>query len=124
VRILRNKPHRLSSETERVLAAFGRTFSLPYSAYQTAKAADLVFDPVDLEDRQEPLSYVLYENDYSVTSETELRRQSFAQFSETIGQQRNPLWQPSITPRFKVRRLRLRSVALTALSTISSTASK
>jgi len=91
VRILRNKPHRLSTETERVLAAFGRTFSLPYSAYQTAKAADLKFDPLELEDRQEPLSYVLYENDYSVTPETELRRKSFDQFSSTIGQQRNTI---------------------------------
>lgn len=91
MRILRNKPHRLSSETERVLAAFGRTFGLPYNAYQTAKAADLTFEPVDLEDRQEPLSYVLYENDYSVTAETELRRRSFEQFSSTIGQQRNTM---------------------------------
>lgn len=90
-RILRNKPHRLSTETERVLAAFGGTFSLPYSAYQTAKAADLKFEPLDLADRQEPLSYVLYENDYSVTPETELRRKGFEQFSKTIGEQRNTM---------------------------------
>ena len=87
----RLKKHRLSPETEKVLAAFSGSFGLPSEVYVTAKNADLTFEPLELDQRTEPLSYVLYENDYSVSADTELRRKSFAQFSETIGQQRNTM---------------------------------
>lgn len=39
--LLRNKPHRLNSETEKALAAFSPVFDAPHEIYQTIKLADM-----------------------------------------------------------------------------------
>lgn len=42
--ILRNKPHRLHSEAEKVLTAISQTTESPYEVYNAAKLADMQFD--------------------------------------------------------------------------------
>ena len=63
--ILETKPHRLSPETEEVLAALQEVQSAPYMIYQRTKAADMEFDPIKGHDGEElPMSFALYEDLY------------------------------------------------------------
>ncbi len=87
--ILREKPHMLSPETERVLAAFSQSFSTPYEIYNMAKLADMKFPSFTVNGREYPLGYSLFEDDYEYQRDTEVRRAAFRAFSEKIRQYEN-----------------------------------
>lgn len=78
--ILRNKPHRLQPETERVLAALSKTLRAPYQIYNMTKLADMKFDSFMAEGKEYPLSYTLLENNYEYEQDTAVRRAAFAAF--------------------------------------------
>lgn len=78
--ILRNKPHRLQPETERVLAALSKTLRAPYQIYNMTKLADMKFDSFMAEGKEYPLSYTLLENNYEYEQNTAVRRAAFAAF--------------------------------------------
>lgn len=82
--LLWQKPHQLHPATERALAALSQTLDAPYQIYNLAKMADMKFDSFTVEGREYPLSYALYENDYSYESNTAVRRAAFAAFHEKI----------------------------------------
>lgn len=83
------KPHQLSKETESVLAALGSTLEYPFTAYNVAKFQDMKFPNFEANGKTYPLSYVLYENEYCEHPDTEIRRESFRVFSETLAKYRN-----------------------------------
>ncbi len=87
--ILREKPHRLSSETERVLAAFSQSFGTPYEIYNIAKLADMKFPSFTVNGKEYPLGYSLFEDDYEYERDTDVRRAAFAAFSDKIRQYEN-----------------------------------
>ena len=87
--ILREKPHMLSPETERVLAAFSQSFSTPYEIYNMAKLADMKFPSFTVNGKEYPLGYSLFEDDYEYQRDTEVRRAAFQAFSEKIRQYEN-----------------------------------
>ncbi|HHX01531.1 MAG TPA: oligoendopeptidase F [Firmicutes bacterium] len=88
--ILETKPHRLSPETEEVLAALQEVQSAPYMIYQRTKAADMEFDPIKGHDGEElPMSFALYEDLYESMPDTYLRRQAAASFAKTLKQYQN-----------------------------------
>ena len=78
--VLRQKPHHLQPETERVLAALSPTFSTPYQVYNMAKLADMHFPSFTAEGKEFPLGYSLYEDDYEYDARTEVRRNAFTAF--------------------------------------------
>lgn len=78
--ILRDKPHRLHPETERVLAALSRTINAPYQIYNMTKLADIKFPPFSAAGKEYPLSYTLFENNYEYEQNTDIRRAAFAAF--------------------------------------------
>lgn len=78
--ILRNKPHRLQPETERVLAALSKTLRAPYQIYNMTKLADMKFDSFTVEGKEYPLSYTLLENNYEYEQDTAVRRAAFDSF--------------------------------------------
>ncbi|GFI47017.1 oligoendopeptidase F, plasmid [Lachnospiraceae bacterium] len=82
--ILREKPHRLHPDTESALAALSQTINAPYQIYNMAKLADMKFGPFTAGEKEYPLSYTLFENNYQYEKDTALRRASFAAFSEKI----------------------------------------
>lgn len=82
--ILRNRPHRLHPEAERVLAAVSPTLGLPYEAYEVAKLADLQFEPFEVNGEQFPLGYSLFEDDYEYDPRTQVRRAAFEAFSRQV----------------------------------------
>ncbi len=87
--LLRQKPHRLQPETERVLAALSPTFGAPYQIYNIAKLADMRFPSFTAEGKEYPLGYSLFEDDYEYDARTEVRRAAFHAFSEKIREYEN-----------------------------------
>ncbi len=78
------RAHRLSPETEAALTALYPSLSSPGDLYEVVKFNDLKFPNFELEGKDYPLSYVLYENVYAYSPETALRRESFRRFSEEL----------------------------------------
>lgn len=87
--ILREKPHKLQPETERVLAALSRTINAPYQIYNMTKLADMKFPPFTVAGKEYPLSYTLFENNYEYEQNTDIRRTAFTAFSEKIREYEN-----------------------------------
>ncbi|GAE05249.1 oligoendopeptidase F [Paenibacillus sp. JCM 10914] len=82
--LMDTKPHRLSPETEGVLASLGELQSSPYRIYLRSKLSDMTFDDIQVREQTLPVSFRLYENSYEVSEDAELRRKSFASFSKSL----------------------------------------
>lgn len=87
--ILRRKPYQLHPEAERALLALSQTFRAPYQIYNMTKLADMKFEPFRVNDKEYPLGYSLFEDDYEYESDTQIRRSAFAAFSEKLRQYEN-----------------------------------
>ena len=87
--ILREKPHRLSTEGEEILSALNPILDTPYETYNMAKLADMVFPSFIAEGKEYPLGYSLFEDDYQYEKNTEVRRKAFEAFSKEIMQYEN-----------------------------------
>ena len=87
--IRRGKPHQLSQETEKVLAALRKSFSTPYEVYNMAKLADMKFPSFTVDGKEYPLGYSLFEDDYEYERDTNVRRAAFKAFSDKIRQYEN-----------------------------------
>lgn len=89
-RLIKDKQHRLSPETEKVLASLGEVLDSPYRIYLRGKLADMKFDDaLDEEDNNRPLSWSFYENNYEMSSDTKLRRSAYAAFSAKLNDYKN-----------------------------------
>lgn len=87
--ILREKPHRLSAETEKVLAALSPVFNAPYDIYHMTKLADMKFGSFTVNGREYPLGYPLFEDEYEYEADTDVRRAAFRAFSDKLREYEN-----------------------------------
>ena len=87
--ILREKPHRLSAETEKVLAALRPVFNAPYDIYHMTKLADMKFDSFTVNGKEYPLGYSLFEDEYEYEADTDVRRAAFRAFSDKLREYEN-----------------------------------
>lgn len=87
--ILREKPHRLSAETEKVLAALRPVFNAPYDIYHMTKLADMKFGSFTVNGREYPLGYSLFEDEYEYEADTDVRRAAFRAFSDKLREYEN-----------------------------------
>ena len=87
--ILREKPHRLSAETEKVLAALNPVFNAPYDIYHMTKLADMKFGSFTVNGREYPLGYSLFEDEYEYEADTDVRRAAFRAFSDKLREYEN-----------------------------------
>ncbi|MCM1214381.1 MAG: oligoendopeptidase F [Lachnospiraceae bacterium] len=88
--ILRDKPHRLHPEAERVVLALSRSiYDTPYEVYNIAKLTDMKFDPFVVDGEEYPLGYTLFEDDYEYEPDTKVRRAAFDAFSKKIKEYEN-----------------------------------
>lgn len=87
--ILREKPHRLSAETEKVLAALSPVFNAPYDIYHMTKLADMKFGSFTVNGRKYPLGYSLFEDEYEYEADTDVRRAAFRAFSDKLREYEN-----------------------------------
>lgn len=89
--ILREKPHRLSAETEKVLAALSPVFNAPYDIYHMTKLADMKFGSFTVNGREYPLGYSLFEDEYEYEADTDVRRAAFRAFSDKLREYENTI---------------------------------
>ena len=87
--ILREKPHRLSAETEKVLAALSPVFNAPYDIYHMTKLADMKFGSFTVNGREYPLGDSLFEDEYEYEADTDVRRAAFRAFSDKLREYEN-----------------------------------
>ncbi len=87
--VLRGKPHKLHPEAERALAALSQSLGAPYQIYNMAKLADMKFDAFSVGEKEYPLGYSLFEDDYEYERDTQVRRTAFAAFSRKIKEYEN-----------------------------------
>ncbi|HFI0306035.1 oligoendopeptidase F [Streptococcus suis] len=87
--IIRQKPHQLHPLQEELLANFVPTFGQPYNNYGVTKFEDMTFDSFEANGQTYGNSYVLFENDYEISHDTELRRNSAAGFYNTLKKYKN-----------------------------------
>ena len=87
--LLRQKPHQLTPETERALAALSPAFGAPYQIYNMAKLADMRFPSFTAGGQEYPLGYSLFEDDYEYDARTEVRHAAFNNFSGKIREYAN-----------------------------------
>ena len=79
--IVRDKPHRLTPETETALAALGEILHTPGAVYRRAMASDVRY-PVfrDAQGREQANSYLLYEDRFERAADADTRRNAYASF--------------------------------------------
>lgn len=77
----REKAYALHHEVERVLAALSGTLEGPYKIYEQAKHADMNFKNFTVDEKEYPLGYALFENEYEYECDTKVRRAAFKAFS-------------------------------------------
>ncbi|MGT2731972.1 oligoendopeptidase F [Streptococcus ruminantium] len=87
--IIRQKPHQLHPLQEELLANFAPTLTQPYNNYGVTKFEDMTFDSFEANGETLGNSYVLFENDYEISHDTEVRRRSAAGFYSTLKKYKN-----------------------------------
>ncbi|WP_226642676.1 oligoendopeptidase F [Mesobacillus subterraneus] len=92
VELLETKKHKLSPETEEVLAALGEVHAAPYNIYGMAKLADMQFSSIQDEEGNElPVSFALFESRYEFSPDTNVRRKAYDSFVSTLRQYKNTI---------------------------------
>lgn len=80
------KPHKLSSDAEEILAAFGEVHNAPYMIYERSKTSDMQFSSFTTDDGVEhPLTFNSFPT-YEGSANTELRRKAYDSFVDTLKQ--------------------------------------
>lgn len=87
--IVRAKKHALPDDVEKALTALSPVLSAPQDIYEQALHADLRYDEIEVDGKNVPMSFVAFENEYQVSSGTELRRKSFEAFSRELKKYEN-----------------------------------
>ena len=80
--LLETKPHRLSADTEKVLASLGEVLGAPSMIYNRSKASDIQFEPfADAQGAAHANSVNLFESTYESHPDVSVRRAAWQSFS-------------------------------------------
>lgn len=82
--ILRRKKYALHPEVEKTLSALSPVLDSPYDIYNRAKLADMDFGTFEVNGKEYPLSFVLFEGEWEYEKDTTIRRAAFEAFSKKI----------------------------------------
>ena len=84
-KMVKEKPHVLSPETEKALASLGEILSAPEMTYERSKSSDITFESItDGKGNTLPMSFALYEESYERSPDLTLRRNAFASFTKGL----------------------------------------
>lgn len=90
IEIIESKKHKLSPETEEVLAALGEVSYAPYRIYSVSKAADMQFESFQNEKNEElPNSFAMYESKYEFSPNATVRANAYESFTKTLQSYKN-----------------------------------
>jgi len=82
--IIKKKAHQLHPEVEKTLAALSSSLDAPYELYNTTKLVDMKFDNFTANGESFPLNYSLFEGDWELESDVNIRRAAFEAFSKKL----------------------------------------
>ncbi|MDO5099984.1 MAG: oligoendopeptidase F [Eubacteriales bacterium] len=80
------KEHLLSEKEEALLAKLSPVLSAPLHHYENTKLGDMQFPDFEVDGKNYPNSFVLFENVYQFEADTKVRRAAFAAFSKVLRQ--------------------------------------
>ena len=83
-RLLKRQPHQLHPEAEKVLAEMIAALNVPYDLYEVTKTLDIDFGQFEVNGKLYNMDYTTFEGIYEDDPDTDLRRQSFKHFSDTL----------------------------------------
>lgn len=83
-KLIKQKPHQLSPETEATLAALSNTLDYPYQGYNDIKFKDLQFPDFEVNGQLYEMTYNSFEGRQEANPDTDLRRAAFRNFSDTL----------------------------------------
>lgn len=87
--LIKSKAHQLSLEKETLLSELNVGLKHSYEQYNAIKFQDMTFDNFIANGTSLPNSYVLFENDYSISHDTTIRRESAKAFYSTLRRYKN-----------------------------------
>ena len=82
--LLKDKPHYLHPEAEKALAAASGVLNFAPNIYNTIKLGDMDFGAFEVNGKEYPLSFVLFENEYDYDLDHDIRRAAHKKFSEVL----------------------------------------
>ncbi|ETT81092.1 oligoendopeptidase F [Viridibacillus sp. FSL R5-0477] len=82
--IIKKKAYQLHPEVEKTLAALSSSLDAPYELYNTTKLVDMKFDNFTANGESFPLNYSLFEGDWELESDVNIRRAAFEAFSKKL----------------------------------------
>ncbi|MGE7769998.1 oligoendopeptidase F [Viridibacillus arvi] len=82
--IIKKKAHQLHPEVEKTLAALSSSLDAPYELYNTTKLVDMKFENFTANGESFPLNYSLFEGDWELESDVNIRRAAFEAFSNKL----------------------------------------
>lgn len=82
--IVRKKKHALHPEVEKTLSALSSTLGAPQTIYNKAKLADMDFGTFQVDGKEYPLSFNMFEGDWEYENDTKVRRAAFKAFSDKL----------------------------------------
>ncbi len=88
---MRNKPYALHPEVEKTISALSGTLGSPNRIYNLAKLADMDFGTFNVDGKEYPLSFVLFEGEWEYEPDEKIRRAAFDAFSKKIAQYKNTI---------------------------------
>lgn len=83
-KLIKDKPHLLSKEEEKTLAALSNTIDFPYQSYNDIKFRDIAFPDFVVDGKTIEMTYNSFEGRLEDHVDTAIRREAFRVFSETI----------------------------------------
>ncbi|VEU80536.1 oligoendopeptidase F [Haploplasma axanthum] len=89
--IMKDKKHSLSAEVEQALSEFSQVLGSTYPMYDKVKFSDMKFDSFEIDGKEYPMSFTLFENEWSYDSNHKVRRAAFKAFYEKLGEYENGL---------------------------------
>lgn len=82
--IMREKEYILHPEAEKIISALSNTLEAPHQIYNQAKLADMDFGTFEVDGKEYPLSFVLFEGEWEYEENTKIRRAAFEAFSKKL----------------------------------------
>lgn len=83
-RLVEEKPHLLSDETEEVLAKLSPTFEAPATNYSDIRYGDMFIEPIEVDGEKIEINHNNFEEYLESDTNTEIRRKAFKAYHEAL----------------------------------------
>ncbi|WP_368645902.1 oligoendopeptidase F [Alkalibacterium putridalgicola] len=88
-KIKKSKLAKLDPKVEEALAQLSPVFDAPSEIFEQARSADADYGTFEVDGKEYPLSFVLYEEVYMYSDDPKIRRAAYDKFSKVLGQYKN-----------------------------------